>query len=328
MILTQRRLNRALLARQGLLERRELAIPDALDAMGTLQAQYAPSMYVGLWSRVANLERDALTHALNEHEVVQGTLMRHTIHLVSRADYWPLSHAISAARRAHWLRVSKGHDLTAEAKTLAAALQDGPLKRKEVEQLIGREALRGIHVYLDLLRVPPSGTWERRRADLYGLAERYIDKEPPRPGHIVKRYLQGFPPAAKADIANWAGMNLKELEPELNALELVEHEAEDGTNALRPPGPVTPRRGHARAGALPADLGRDPARPRPSHTTASRGLPRPDLPHQDAAVDRHVPGRRAGRGHVETALASSPTSPDVDKSPVEQEAARLAEFIA
>jgi hypothetical protein len=35
--LTARELNRALLARQGLLERRELTIPDALDAMGALQ---------------------------------------------------------------------------------------------------------------------------------------------------------------------------------------------------------------------------------------------------------------------------------------------------
>ena len=29
--------------------------------MGGLQAQYAPSMYIGLWSRVAGFERDALT---------------------------------------------------------------------------------------------------------------------------------------------------------------------------------------------------------------------------------------------------------------------------
>ena len=82
-ILTQRQLNRALLARQGLLERRPLSIPDALDAMGTLQAQYAPSMYIGLWSRIADLRRDALTEALHERTVVQGTLMRATIHLVS-----------------------------------------------------------------------------------------------------------------------------------------------------------------------------------------------------------------------------------------------------
>ena len=64
--LTARELNRALLARQGLLERTERTIPEMLDAMGTLQAQYAPSMYIGLWSRLAGFERDALTRALEE----------------------------------------------------------------------------------------------------------------------------------------------------------------------------------------------------------------------------------------------------------------------
>ena len=109
--LTRRALNRALLARQGLLARRELSVPEALDAMGALQAQYAPSMYIGLWSRLAGFERSALTRALEDREVVQGTLMRITIHLVSRADYWPLAHAIGPARQALWLRVSKGTDL-------------------------------------------------------------------------------------------------------------------------------------------------------------------------------------------------------------------------
>src|SRR3954453_8413970 len=99
-ILTQRRLNRTLLARQGLLERRRLSIPDALDAMGALQAQYAPSMYIGLWSRVEGFEREALTRALHDRTVVQATLMRNTIHLVSRADYWPLAVA-TRRRRAH-----------------------------------------------------------------------------------------------------------------------------------------------------------------------------------------------------------------------------------
>ena len=70
MKLSQRRLNRAVLARQGLLERRALDLPEALDAMGCLQAQYAPSMYVGLWSRLAGFERDALTRALERRSVV------------------------------------------------------------------------------------------------------------------------------------------------------------------------------------------------------------------------------------------------------------------
>src|SRR4051794_32754547 len=106
--LTARDLNRALLDRQGLLDRRDLPSPDALDALGALQAQYAPSMYIGLWSRVAAFERDALTGALENRSVVQGTLMRVTIHLVSRADYCPRATATRAARRVLWLRATKG----------------------------------------------------------------------------------------------------------------------------------------------------------------------------------------------------------------------------
>src|SRR4051794_9252438 len=110
-VLTQRALNRAVLARQGLLERRETPIPDALDAMGALQAQYAPSMYVGLWSRVADFRRDALTEALHAREVVKGTLMRNTTPLVSRADYWPLAVAMGPTRRERWMRATRRPDL-------------------------------------------------------------------------------------------------------------------------------------------------------------------------------------------------------------------------
>jgi hypothetical protein len=326
-ILGPRQLNRALLARQGLLERRELSLPDALDAMGTLQAQYAPSMYVGLWSRVAGFERNALTKALEDREVVQGTLMRITIHLVSRSDYWPLAHAVEKPRRAQWLRVSQGADLTAEAAALRAALADGPLSRKQIEQLIGREALRGINTYLHLLRVPPSGTWERRRADLFALADCCIDKEPPRPGHLVRRYLTGFGPAAKADIANWAGMGLRELEPELAAVDLVEHEAEDGTTLYDLPDMPLP----------------DPDTPAPVRflptwdaallVHARRALVLPE--HLRERIFHMKMPQSIGTFLVDGEVAGTwrPTGEltyftDVDPRPVEQEAARLAGFIA
>ena len=104
MELTQRQRNRAVLARQLLLERGRMPLPAALERVGGIQAQYAPSMYVGLWSRLEGFGRAALTGALERREVVQGTLMRSTIHLVSRADYWPLALATRAARRAQWLR--------------------------------------------------------------------------------------------------------------------------------------------------------------------------------------------------------------------------------
>ena len=93
-ILSERELNCALLARQLLLERRRVTLPRAVELMGCVQAQYAPSTYVGLWSRVDGLERDAVTRALERRTLVQATLMRSTIHVVSRRDYWPLVVAI------------------------------------------------------------------------------------------------------------------------------------------------------------------------------------------------------------------------------------------
>ena len=61
--LTQRELNRALLARQLLLERGRMPLPKALERIGGIQAQYAPSMYIGLCSRVDGFTRDVLDRA-------------------------------------------------------------------------------------------------------------------------------------------------------------------------------------------------------------------------------------------------------------------------
>ena len=60
-VLTQRALNRAVLARQLLLERASLPLPRAVERMGGIQAQYAPSAYIALWSRLDGFEREALT---------------------------------------------------------------------------------------------------------------------------------------------------------------------------------------------------------------------------------------------------------------------------
>ncbi len=49
--LTQRELNRALLARQLLIARADLSPEAALEQVGGLQTQYAPSGYIGLWTR-------------------------------------------------------------------------------------------------------------------------------------------------------------------------------------------------------------------------------------------------------------------------------------
>ena len=223
-----------MLARQSLLDRASLPIPRVLERIGGIQAQYAPAMYIGLWSRLEGFERAALTRALERKTVVQGTLMRATIHLVSRRDYWPFAMAIRAPRRAWWLRVNRVCDprpLQAAARKLRRALAGGPLRWKEVQQLLGEQA-RGVGFYVDLVRVPPSGTWERRRADLYAAAEDWIGPENVGEAEardlVVRRYLTGFGPARRTEIAGWAGLDVKDIAPSLVRLRLRRSRDEEG----------------------------------------------------------------------------------------------------
>ena len=65
-----------------LLERKRLPLVRAVAQMGGIQSQYAPSAYVGLWSRLAGFERTRLTRALEQRRLIQATLMRATIHIV------------------------------------------------------------------------------------------------------------------------------------------------------------------------------------------------------------------------------------------------------
>jgi DNA glycosylase AlkZ-like len=220
-----------------LLDRHLTPPPRALDRMGGLQAQYAPSMYIGLWSRLNGLERDELTGAMEHRRVVQGTLMRSTIHLVSKADYWPLAIAVRGARREQWARTRKNHSaraVAAAARRLRARFAEGPLSRAELSELLDGDPVmvNAVGLWLDLVRVPPSGTWERRRADLYAAAEEWLGP----PGgvtaeqaldHLVRRYLSGFGPAAPAAIASWAGLPPKQIAPALERLRLRRFRSED-----------------------------------------------------------------------------------------------------
>src|SRR3954462_11511362 len=162
--LTQPELNRALLARQLLLERSPAALPRAQERIGGIQAQSAPSMYFGLWSRLRDLDPAAITRGLERRSLVQATLMRSTIHLVSRADYWPLALAVGEARRRSWVRSVGGDEaaMRSAAERLREALRSGPLRRADVEALLGREPARWGGFFLASWPGPPSGPGGRR----------------------------------------------------------------------------------------------------------------------------------------------------------------------
>jgi uncharacterized protein YcaQ len=166
-VLSTRELNRALLARQLLLERSSLPLTRALDGVGGLQTQYAPTGYVGLWSRLHAFPREALTKALMNRDAIQGTLMRSTIHTVSRRDYPVLLAGVRSARREWWLRVvrhqSRGLDMDVVAGIVREKLSRGPARAAELKAMLAANGIpaiawSGLGLWLEMVRVPPSGT--------------------------------------------------------------------------------------------------------------------------------------------------------------------------
>jgi hypothetical protein len=231
--LTARELNRALLARQFLLERSSLPLVATIERIGGLQTQYAPSGYIGLWSRMRDFHRGALTEALHQRRVIQGTLLRSTIHMVSARDYWLFLAAIRQARQDWWRRVTRHQiselDMEAAVGALREQLAKGPRRAEELRAILAERGLPsfafgGVAQWLEMVRVPPSGTWEQRRADLYGIAEAWIrpavHDESAGLEHLIRRYLGAFGPASVREIADWGGIPHTKLVPVLERMSL------------------------------------------------------------------------------------------------------------
>ena len=244
-VLSARALNRSVLARQHLLERTDRSLTTVLEDVAGLQTQYAPAGYIGLWSRLRTFDRSMLTEALVARDAVQATVMRATIHVVSAADYWPCAIATRPSRAAWYLRSARdlhdGIDLDAAADRLREELVNGPLRRDElVTRLeaagIPRRTWNGLAQLVDLVRVPPSGTWDRRRADLYGLADTWLPRpdltEADAQARLVRRYLGGFGPASRRDVASWTGLSSTAVREALARLDLRRFHDEAGGELL------------------------------------------------------------------------------------------------
>lgn len=170
--------------------------------------------------------------------MIQGTLLRMTIHMVSADDYWPFVEAIRRARRAWWLgatrRAAVEREVIEAAERTRTLLAGGPRPRRELVQALGVDGStwNGIGLWVDLVRVPPSGTWDRRAADLYGLAEDWLG--PPAATKeqgielLIRRYLAGFGLASIKDLASWSGLSPASLGPPLGRMSLRRFRDPDG----------------------------------------------------------------------------------------------------
>ncbi len=230
-VLSRDRLNRATLARQLLLERAAIRPTTAIKRIGGLQAQEPASPYLALWSRLAAFDSAALDRAFQRRRVVKATLMRSTLHVVTRDDYIHLLPATLPMLRGLTRRgqgpepAPERIDALAEA---ALAFASRPRANTELrEHLAGLaddmsvdDALWFVRRYAAWIHAPSTIPWSfGRRPILTGasawLGEASFAEEAAALEYLARHYLAAFGPATSADMAAWSGLAITRLRPAL-----------------------------------------------------------------------------------------------------------------
>lgn len=223
-VLSLSELNRATLARQLLLERKRLPVARAVERIAAMQAQYSPSPYIGLWSRLQGFRKDQLTHALEQRRVVKASLFRGTLHLVAASVFPAFASVLINARRSGIPRLpAEKFDRLSER--VASIARERALTHQQLAQLVPE--LEGMtwltRTLAPLVHVPPSGTWRFHGRPELVHAETWLETALPDPTEgsavLARRYLAAFGPAARQDLLRFAGVRVRDVEPGLDALE-------------------------------------------------------------------------------------------------------------
>jgi hypothetical protein len=222
--LSNRQLNRAVLARQLLLERASMKASAAIEHLVGLQAQAPLPPYVGLWTRLHNFSPEQLSDLLTTRKAVRVVLMRSTIHLVTARDciahyktLEPVQHRL-LFRGSPYGRNIQGLDLNALARYGRRLLEAQPRTLGELRPLLAKRwprydghsmafALRNL---LPLVQIPPRGVWGQRGLPLLATAESFLRKPMKASGNVqalVLRYLTAFGPASVRDAQAWSGLS-------------------------------------------------------------------------------------------------------------------------
>jgi hypothetical protein len=225
-ILSLRELNRALLARQLLLERRKLSVQAAVERICAIQAQWPQSPYIALWTRLIGFRKEQLTRALEEKRVVKSQLFRITLHITSARDYPYYAAAWLPAARdtTPGVTTQKLDELSA---LVQKAAMKGPMTQAEVEELAA-EGMRGFRwrtrTLAPLLHLPPSGTWSHYGRVQLRAMQAFLGVELPAredgAEHLVQRYLAAFGPATQQDLLRFAGVRVGDIRAGLDRLDL------------------------------------------------------------------------------------------------------------
>jgi hypothetical protein len=218
--LTTRALNRALLARQMLLERESVPVPRAIERLFAMQAQLPRPPFVGLWSRVAGFERQSLLALLESRKVVRATMLRATLHLATAKDYISFRQTLQPCLTGGMEAIlrARGAVLDGAAVVCAAekCFQQRPHTFEEIRTAVSKlfpDADERAIGYAARMSIPlvmvPDETEYGFGGSTFASAERWLGRPVPtedRLEELVLRYLAAFGPATARDMQTWSGI--------------------------------------------------------------------------------------------------------------------------
>ena len=224
-VLTLRELNRATLARQLLLERKRLSPTAVVERLVGVQAQWPPAPYVGIWTRTTSFRRESLERELRRAAILKATVMRQTLHLVTRRDYGLIRAAMSETNFP-W-ESALARRLGPSVRALAAA---GPVTSAEgiahIERehtlagISARRAWRYARIHAHLLHHHETALWRARPEGRFVAIEEPEAHDPTDArAEMLRRYLAAFGPASRRDIVAWSMMHVPEIGRALERLE-------------------------------------------------------------------------------------------------------------
>jgi Winged helix DNA-binding domain len=240
-LLTLRQLNRATLARQLLLARSPAPLLDAAQQLVGIQAQVPKPPFLGLWSRVAGLQRGDVVQALLDKRLVRGTSMRGTLHVMTAADFTrfraPLQAALDRGLKVLGDRTAamEMEPVVALARAFFRKPQTFDAFRDHLAATFPKGDIRAMayaaRMQVPLLQVPTGGPWGFPAQAGFITAEAWLGRPPRSAGtleELVLRYLAAYGPATAVDAQAWSG--IPALKPVFEALrpQLVAFRGERG----------------------------------------------------------------------------------------------------
>jgi hypothetical protein len=216
---TLRELNRTLLLRQLLLERKRIALVKTVTRLVGLQAQYAPSPYVALWSRIEGFRKEQLTRALSAGSIVKAGSLRTTLHVMAAAEFPYLASAYAESER------GRTDGLGVDVEALRAALPEEPITSAEMFELgyrvLGtddRWTVAFAYRALPFVRTPPVGEWPHTKPSPFILWPEPLPDPRESAIRVVRQYLAAYGPATRDDIAQYTSFKVRQIVPALEGL--------------------------------------------------------------------------------------------------------------